>query len=65
MGTMTIIAKTLAGAIVIAYIIAIPIALYMACISMNYKKLQHFSWFFRFILAWFLFPVYIVYKTLK
>ena len=60
---MNIIIITLYGAIIISYIIAIPVAFRMAFLSKKSKSLRTYPWLFRFLLAWFLFPIYIVYKT--
>lgn len=65
METMTIIIKTLFAAIVILYVMAIPVAFRMAFIAKKSYRLRHFPWLFRFLLAWFLFPIYIVHKTLN
>ena len=62
---MITIIKTLAGAIVILYIIAIPVALRMAFFAKKSYKLRNFPWLYRFVLAWFLFPIFIVYKALN
>lgn len=65
METMNLIIKTLFGAIIISYIIAIPVAFRMAFLSKKSDRLRTFPWLFRFLLAWFLYPIYIVHKVLN
>lgn len=59
--------KTLFGAIVFMYILAIPVALKMASFSKNIpgSPVSKLPWFGRFMLAWLLYPLFIVNNLFK
>lgn len=60
-----IICKTLTGAVIVLYFMAIPTAFRMAFFTKGVGLVGKLPWIGRFLLAWLLYPIYLLSTILK